>query len=33
MSTMTVHELVEVKIGKYVAVKNQERRIEVLANE
>src|ERR1700733_8083235 len=28
MSSMTAHELVEVKIGKYVTVKNQERLVE-----
>jgi hypothetical protein len=33
MSSMTVHELAEVKIGKYVAVKNQEWRVEVFAQE
>jgi hypothetical protein len=30
---MTAHELVEVKIGKYVTVKNQERLVEVFAQE
>jgi hypothetical protein len=30
---MTVHELVEAEIGKYVAIKNQERRVEVFVQE
>jgi hypothetical protein len=30
---MTAHELTEIKIGEYVAVKNQERRVELFAQE
>jgi hypothetical protein len=30
---MAAHELIEVKIGQYVAVKNQERLVELFAQE
>src|SRR3982074_187031 len=33
ISSMAAHELIEVKIGQYVAVKNQERLVELFAQE